>query len=235
MYFFINTYIFILKQINMTTKEFDINWNKYKNLAYKLYLSYKVDSNHRDDLLQVARIGMVKGLETYKEGLGSTEITWVRLHMQKEQIDYLNKNIRTIRLPQNVIYSKEETLPTEIVTSLDKPIYDDSNEPLYSTIAYDEEEENTYDVNTDVLRHYISQLKERYQIILKMYYTEEKTVTEIGEKLDISRQAVSEQLEKAILKLRQLMNVIPKVDKLKGVRQNNFGPNKNKGPKNKGT
>lgn len=196
----------------ITGKTFEEHWDDYKNMAFKLYLSYNVDSSHRDDLIQAARIGLHRAIQTYKEDAGSTFITWVFTYMKKEQIDYINQNIRTVRIPVSQLRIKDrEPEPTEYMDSLDTSIYDDG-EPLYSTIQYEDDIE---EINPFILqlRHYLPQVKERYQTILKLRYMEEKTFEEVAEQLGVSRENVRQLHDKAINQLQLLMGAEQKINK----------------------
>jgi RNA polymerase sigma factor (sigma-70 family) len=184
------------------TETFETNWNQYKNMAYKLYLTFNVDSTHREDLIQQGRIGLLKAMNTYKEGAGSTFTSWVWTYMRKEMIEYINLNIRIIRLPVNQIYNKEiEYQPTDYINSLDDT-YIDSGDPLYSTIAYDDEEYEETD--TTPLKKAISQLKPQWSTIMSMV-AEGKDGQEIAKYLGISRQAVFQQKELAMKKLKEII------------------------------
>ena len=184
------------------TETFETNWVLYKNMAYKLYLSFNIDSTHREDLIQQGRIGLYKAMNTYKEGAGSTFTSWVWTYMRKEMIEYINLNIRIIRLPVNQIYNKEiEYQPTDYINSLDDT-YIDSGDPLYSTIAYDDEEYEETD--TTPLKKAISQLKPQWSTIMSMV-AEGKDGQEIAKYLGISRQAVFQQKELAMKKLKEII------------------------------
>jgi len=188
--------------ITETISTFETNWEQYKNMAYKLYLSFNVDSSHREDLLQSSRIGLYKAMNTFKEGAGSTYTSWVWTYMRKEMIEYINQNIRIVRIPVNELRNKERQFqPTDYINSLDDT-YLDNNEPLYSTIAYDDEEYEETDITP--LKKAISQLKPQWQTIMNMV-AEGYDGKQIGEHLNISRQAVSQQKELAIKKLQEIM------------------------------
>jgi len=189
---------------------FETNWNQYKNMSYKLYLSFNVDSSHREDIIQCSRIGLHKAMETFKEGAGSTFTSWVWTYMKKEMIDYINQNIRTIRIPKNKIYDKErQSQPTDYLYSLDDT-YLDTGEAIYSNIEY-KEEDNSMDDQQELVRallkKYLSQLKTQYQKILSMRYIEDMSFPEIGNELKISTEAVRQQHDKAISKLQELFKV----------------------------
>jgi RNA polymerase sigma factor (sigma-70 family) len=184
------------------TETFETNWEQYKNMAYKLYLSFNIDSSHREDMIQCSKIGLYKAINTYKEGAGSTYTSWVWTYMRKEMLNYINQNIRIVRIPTNKIYDKErQPQPTDNVYSLDDT-YLDTGEAIYSTIAYDDEE--YAETDTSQLKEAISMLKQQWQTIMSMT-AEGYDGKQISEYLGISRQAVSQQKEKAIKQLQKIM------------------------------
>jgi RNA polymerase sigma factor (sigma-70 family) len=186
----------------ITGKTFEEHWDDYKNMAFKLYLSYNVDSSHREDLIQAARIGLHRAIQTYKEDAGSTFISWIYTYMKKEQIEYINQNIRTVRIPVSQLRIEDrQTHPTENISSLDTSIYDDG-EPLYSTIEYDDTEYTETD--TSGLKKAISTLKPQWQIIMNMV-SQGFDNKQIGEHLGISREAVRQQRDNAMKKLKEIM------------------------------
>jgi RNA polymerase sigma factor (sigma-70 family) len=199
--------IFINKQKNMTATTtnvtFEEYWTKYKSMAYKLALSFNLQTNNeREDLIQCARVGLHLAMNTYVQGAGSTEASWVWTYMRREMVNYLNDNLRTIRTPVNKLRDKErEPQPTDYVYSLDD-VYEDSGEPLYSKIAYDDTQYNEED--TSGLKKAIMQLKPQWQTIMSML-GEGHTMVEIGQHLGISKEAVRQQKEKALAKLREIM------------------------------
>ncbi len=52
----------------------------------------------------------------------------------------------------------------------------------------------------------IQKLNEKEQLVLSLFYTEELTLTEIGEMLDLSTSRISQIHSKALLKLRKLLS-----------------------------
>jgi RNA polymerase sigma factor (sigma-70 family) len=131
-------------------------------------------------------------------------------------LNYLTTSTRTIKISANVIHETNRTEGKEIVKTISIHKENDEGHNLSETISI-EEEDNSMDDKEELVRallkQYLSQLKERYQIILKLRYFEEKTVYEIGEQLGISRQAVDEQLTKAIHQLQKAFGVEQKRNK----------------------
>lgn len=185
-----------------STTTFEEHYNQHKAMLFKMANSFNLPNDQRDDLMQCGRIGIHRAMQTYKEDGGSTMTSWIYVYAKKEMVDYVNQNYRTIRLPVSQLRLEErEQFPTEFVTSLDTSIYDDG-EPLYSTIAYDYEEYNETD--TSGLKKAIMQLKPQWQTIMSML-GEGHTMVEIGQHLGISKEAVRQQKEKALAKLREIM------------------------------
>lgn len=52
----------------------------------------------------------------------------------------------------------------------------------------------------------IQKLNEKEQLVLSLFYTEEMTLTEIGEMLDLSTSRISQIHSKALFKLRNLLS-----------------------------
>ena len=195
-----------------TIPTFEEVWDSHKNLIYKLALSFNAGNEHRSDLVQCGRIGIHRAIQTYQPEKGGKFISWVITHVKKEMINYLNDNLRTIRIPVSQLRQQDrETFPTENMHSLDDSIYDDG-EPLYSTIAYEEE---THEINPFILhlRHFLPKLKVSYQNILNLRYMQEKTYDEIAEELDVSKENIRQLHDKAINQLQELMGVDKKIQR----------------------
>lgn len=58
----------------------------------------------------------------------------------------------------------------------------------------------------DELAENIKKLSEKEQLVLSLFYSEEMTLTEIGEMLDLSTSRISQIHSKALLKLRKLLS-----------------------------
>jgi RNA polymerase sigma factor (sigma-70 family) len=185
-----------------STITFKEHYNQHKAMLFKMANSFNLPNDQRDDLMQCGRIGIHRAMQTYKEDGGSTMTTWIYTYAKKEMVDYVNQNYRTIRLPVSQLRLEErEQFPTEFITSLDTSIYDDG-EPLYSTIAY--EEDDYTETNTKPLKNAIMQLKPQYQVIMNML-SEGHTMVEIGKHLGVTKEAVRQKKEKALAKLREIM------------------------------
>ena len=100
------------------------------------------------------------------------------------------------------------------ITSLDSIIFEgDTNINLIDTIKDDEKKTPSSIIEDEekieILAKAIDSLKERYKLILSLYYYEELTLKEIGRMLEISESRVSQLHSKAIVNLR---NIIKKMN-----------------------
>jgi RNA polymerase sigma factor, sigma-70 family len=73
--------------------------------------------------------------------------------------------------------------------------------------VYEPEQEVSDAMTMEALAEAISQLPERDQIIMSLYYTEDMNLKEIGAVLDISESRVSQLLSANVTKLRKLLDL----------------------------
>jgi len=186
-----------------------------KNQIYKQWLSFNLPYEYRDDMLQSGRIGLFNALSTYDSTKGAWA-TWMIMYIRKEMIDYINQSLRVIRIPIHQLNNKHinfnENNPTNInVISLNSPINnEDSNERLIDKIA----DENSYQLDfkedsekIKLLKQFQSQLKDKHKEILQLRFVEEKTFEEIGNQLNITRQAAKDRYDKAIKELQKKFKI----------------------------
>lgn len=182
---------------------------------YRRYIHVCCQRLNRDELFQdlvcEANIGLLKAYNEYDETRGtfhSIAVSEIRYAI----LNYLTNHSRTIRVPSNAQHSslyKDDYNELTVISSSTQ-LYDDSDITIEDTIEsdyYKNNYDNTNDVIKEVLSNYLSQLKPNYQTIIYKYFNEEKTLNKIGEELGISREAVRQQLDLALKKLRKLMKV----------------------------
>lgn len=184
---------------------------QYQRYLIKVASTLTKDDYIKEELIQVASIGLFKAYQLYDESKGELHsylISYIRGYM----LTYLTTNTRTIKIPTNVVIDNlnnaegnKDIRTISIETSINE--YGDTIQDRISI----EEEDNSLDDQQKAIRslltQYLSQFKERYQFILKMRYFEEMTFDEIAEQLNITRQAVALQHDSAIKKLQELFNV----------------------------
>ena len=96
------------------------------------------------------------------------------------------------------------------VLSIDEKVNDDDDEGQKSFVIKDEEsrtpEQKT--MMTELIGDLVTKIKElnkNEQLVLSFFYTEEMTLTEIGEILSLSTSRISQIHSKALFKLRKLL------------------------------
>jgi DNA-directed RNA polymerase specialized sigma subunit len=96
-----------------SSKAFDELWKATVNMVepYKYY--DPTGARTTDDFLQVTRIGLFQALNTFKEGAGSTLLSWARMRMHQ----LIVKELRTMRRNNYLGYK----------ISLDTTIFDTEN------------------------------------------------------------------------------------------------------------
>jgi RNA polymerase sporulation-specific sigma factor len=182
-------------------------------LIYKLAIKYNLGNHHEKDIRQCGRIGLYNAMRAYDPIKSNKFFCLARMHIKREMINYINNHSRTIRIPVHQLnennLSYNPNAPQEIKTiSLSTPISENSNECLGDTIEsnYNQPIElDDYDkMKLVLLSDYFNKLKPKYQLILKMRFYEEKTDTEIAKELKITSQAVNQQMNNALKKLKKL-------------------------------
>lgn len=200
----------------------NFNYDRYiKKLANKFGRN-----EFNEDLEQEGQIGLMIAKERYQPEIGDFHnyAQWyIKGYMQKYLTDYS----RLVRVPSNIIKDKENFQDNQSSNiSFDQPLDEDKTYlDVYGPI---QEEFEIIENNPilGVLRQYISQLKERYQLILKLRYFEGKTITQIAEILDISRQAVDLQLAAALGQLQEKFGLEKKRNKGERIKKQKTPDNK---------
>jgi len=201
---------------------------QYQRYIIKVASTLTNDNYIKEELIQVANIGIWKAYTNFNEAEGSLHsylITYIRGSM----LNYLTDSTRTVKPSAKLIHTINRTEGAELSKTISIDIQVEDGYNLSETISIEEEDKELDDQQEAIrtlLRQYLSQLKERYQLILKLRYFEEKTIEEIGQALGISRQAVDLQLASALHQLQDAFGVERK--RLKGERMQ-----KQKTPDNK--
>ena len=190
----------MLKEMYLGNKE---SRNKLieHNLRLVAHIVKKFDYKNidQDDLISIGTIGLIKGIDTYKESKNTKLTTYCARCIENEILMYFrsnNKNNKNISINEPVGFDKEGNEIT-ILDILKTP------KPDYI------EEINTKD-NIKFLEEYMKVLSPREKEVLVnrygLYNTREFTQKEIAKKLHISRSYVSRIEKRALTKiLRQFI------------------------------
>lgn len=214
-----------MKELNPTIHSIEEVLAAYRRYLLVTVNNYTTDEYEKEELIQSANIAIWKAYEKYDKTQGDFH-SYALVYIKGAMMNWLTRNSRTVkpsaRLVNEILSDETETFKKTI--SIDIQNEDGIN--LDETIGIEEEDNELDDQQEAIrslLRQYLSQLKEQYQIILKLRYVEEKSINDIGIELGLTRQAVDQQLTKAISQLQKAFGVEQK--RHKGVR---VGYNKNK-------
>lgn len=180
-----------------------------KGCKFSSYASLKIKAAIIDEIRKQSPISRndVTKINNYNDAVFNLQNKLFREPTDIEVSKYLNINLDEVKKIENSIYKMSNTSLDNIIfegntdISLIDTIKDDENKTPSSIV---EEEEKI-----EILAKAIDSLKERYRLILSLYYYEELTLKEIGKILDISESRVSQLHSKAIVNLR---NVIKKMN-----------------------
>ncbi len=166
------------------------------NLRLVAHIVKKYDSKDvdTDDLISIGTIGLIKGIDTYKNNKKTKITTYAARCIQNEILMYYRSNKKngiTVSLNDSIGFDKEGN---EI--SLIDVIKEDKN---------DFSEDLQIKDNINLLSKYMTLLNKREkEIIIKRYglfNNQEKTQKEIAEELNISRSYVSRIEKRALTKM----------------------------------
>lgn len=182
----------LLKQGNEEARALLIEHNL--RLVAHIVKKYDTKDNNVDDLISIGTIGLIKGIDSFKNDKNTRLTTYCAKCIQNEILMYFRNNkkhINDVSLNDSIGYDK------------------DGNEiNLIDVIKSDEEDILTKLHNKDsveTLIEYLNVLNKREkEIIIKRYglfNNEELTQKEISEELGISRSYVSRIEKRALLKI----------------------------------
>jgi RNA polymerase sporulation-specific sigma factor len=173
------------------------------NLRLVAHIVKKFDSNgqNTDDLISIGTIGLIKGIDTYKNNDKTKITTYAARCIQNEILMYYRtnkKNVMDVSLNDAIGYDKEGN---EI--SLMDVIKDNS---------YDIADQINKKDNINYLKSFMKVLSGREKIIIihryGLYNTKAKTQKEIAKEMHISRSYVSRIEKRALTKmLREFIKI----------------------------
>lgn len=182
--------------------KFDIN----RDLKFDTYASFRVrgailDGLRKEDWLPRTVRERAKKMELQIEKL---EQQLMRHATPEEIAEYVN-------MPVEEVYQLyQEHFFSNILSIHDQQQDQDDQEGKSFAIRDDQtrtpEQEMVFQELVDDLEQNIKKLSEKEQLVLSLFYTEELTLTEIGEMLNLSTSRISQIHSKAIFKLRKLLS-----------------------------
>ena len=163
-------------------------------LVAHIVKKFEKNNNDNDDLISIGTIGLIKGIDTYKDKHGTRITTYCARCIENEILMYFRsnkKNDKNISINESIGYDKDgnEITFIDILKTPNPDFVDD----IY-----------TKD-NVALLKEYMSILTEREKIIIAKRYglfgSDEMTQKEIAKELKISRSYVSRIEKRALTKM----------------------------------
>lgn len=180
-----------------------------KGCKFSSYASLKIRASIIDEIRRqspISRNDIIK-INNYNDAIFTLQNKLLREPTDIEVSSYLNINVDEVKKLENKIYKMS-------ITSLDSIIFQENTDISLIDTIKDDEKKTPLNViekeeKIEILTKAIDSLKERYKLILSLYYYEELTLKEIGKILEISESRVSQLHSKAIINLR---NAIKKMN-----------------------
>lgn len=194
------------------------------NLRFVISVAKQYQNQGLDlsDLISEGNLGLLKAIQSFDWSKNLRFISYAVWWIRQSIIQSLNENTRTIRLPSNIAQglskSKKDVdrkeyndkiaiLPS--VVNLDNEI-NEEGDTMIDIIQSDSTDTpdqifNTTDILKDKLMQILKKLDERERVIIEDYYGlsgNERTLEDIGEDFDLTKERVRQIKEKAVRRLR---------------------------------
>lgn len=179
---------------------------KYRR--YLLYLANRLayDEEDRKDLYNEGLIGLWEAEQNYDETKGTFH-SFAIMRMKGRMMRWMTNNSRTIRIPANQQNENRRTVDVLISTiSIETPIGEDGT--IEDLLGNEDEQFNlgnddNYELIISHLKNYLLEMKEDYQKIILMRYTQDMTFIEIAKEFNQSPQAIKDKHNIILKKLRE--------------------------------
>lgn len=169
-----------------------------RNLRLVVYIAKKFDGcgTGIEDLISIGTIGLIKGVNTYKNDRGIKLATYASRCIENEILMYIRKNAShkgdvSIDEPLNTDWDGNELLLSDVLDSGEGPV--------------GAELEKSEDERT--VRQAVAELDEREREIIEMRYglsgRREMTQKEVADKMGISQSYISRLEKRIIVRLRK--------------------------------
>ena len=163
-------------------------------LVAHIVKKFETKNNDTDDLISIGTIGLIKGVDTYKDKHGTRITTYCARCIENEILMYFRsnkKNDKNISINESIGYDK------------------DGNEVTFIDILKTPNPDFVEDIyvkdNIEALKGYMNILTDREKIIIAkrygLYGSDEMTQKEIAKELNISRSYVSRIEKRALTKM----------------------------------
>jgi RNA polymerase primary sigma factor len=178
------------------------------NLRFVITVSKQYQNQGLDfaDLVAEGNYGLLKAIENFDWSKRLRFISYAVWWVRQSILQSLNENARTIRLPVNVVQELQRAKKELDKTGADLPEKFDN---LPYTVNLDsplnEEGDTLMDILKDKLMNMLDVLDERERVIVEDYFGlsgSTRTLEDIGNDFDLTKERVRQIKEKALRKLR---------------------------------
>jgi len=198
----------IFKKIkNGDKKAYDEILKRHLKFVVSIAREYNNDFLTVDDLISEGNYGLLKAMEKYDVETGYRFMTYAVFWIRQAILHSLNKNSRTIRLPENIIGElKNNTYEKEVAACVPLINFsDDDNEYNVSDYFVDKVDDDSGEINIG-LKEIVSNLKKREKTVIEMYFglgpEDALNLEEIGLRLNISKERVRQVKNKTLRKIK---------------------------------
>lgn len=165
-------------------KAFEDLMKKYRKSVYYMLLKMVYNPDDAEDLTQEAFAKAFTSLHKFDSKFAFS--TWLFRIATNNCIDFIRKK--------------------KLLTySIDQPVDEDSDRPFFIDIRdknYNPNEEMIHSQRSQIIHEAVEKLPQRYKILVKMRYFEEKAYEELADELNLPLGTVKAQLHRA----RELLN-----------------------------
>ena len=187
--------LYVNKMLNGDKEARNILIERNLRLVAHIVKKFETKNIDSDDLISIGTIGLIKGIDTYKENKSTKITTYAARCIQNEILMFFRsnkKNQNNVSINDSIGYDKEGN---EI--NLIDVLKNDNEEDMALLVHKDN--------NIKLLKKYLNVLSKREkEIIIKRYglfLQDEKTQKEIAKELNISRSYVSRIEKRALTKM----------------------------------
>ena len=191
---------------------------------------YKNQGLDLSDLISEGNLGLLKAIRNFDWTKNLRFISYAVWWVRQSILQSLNENARTIRLPVNVVQElqkekrevdygiremSEKFVNLPSIVQLDRSINEDGDTLLDVIVNHDAEMPdgvfNTKDLLKEKLKHVLGILDNRERVIVEDYFGfsgTPRTLEDIGNDFNLTKERVRQIKEKAIRKLRNESSVL---------------------------
>ena len=183
---------------------------KYTRYIHTVPFSLRSPDNF-DDLIQEGRIAVIRSLQTHNPEKGDLQSHIIN-RIKYDMMRWLSNHSRTIRVPISTQSNKEKPWEEIPMVSGDRLIYEEGETTIFDEVEADYyindyETEDAASAVTNKLMWAISQLKHKPAKAVHLHYFGNRTVAQIADEMNTSKQLIEHYLKKSLPILKKLLTI----------------------------